>query len=282
MTPAQGRVDDAHHAAIDLGAGSGRAFVGCVAGGRVRLEEVHRFHYAPRRVAGHLRWDAARIIDGILIGIRNASDAAVSQGGSLASVGVDSWAVDYGLVDAEGRLLEDPICYRDERTEVSSRRCSPWFLARSVCAHRHPNQPFNRRQLEHARRPCRRGTPAAHPDSLTCSITSCEFTNASTARPWRCASTATSWRGWVSAGSATSCQPTTLGRLRPSRGGRRRAPVIAPATHDTGRRRATRSARLGVNLTGAAGVWARPPATARRRGPSRTRARLSTCASSAT
>jgi rhamnulokinase len=106
----------AMHVAIDLGAGSGRALVGGPAAGAFRIEEVHRFHYAPRLAAGHLRWDAARLLDGIRDGLRRAWAAAARDGATIASVGVDSWGVDYALIDRAGALVEDPICYRDDRT----------------------------------------------------------------------------------------------------------------------------------------------------------------------
>ena len=89
------------------------------------LEEVHRFHYAPRHVDGRLRWDIARLFEGITTGLAQAqtradallANASAGAGGArLHSVGVDSWAVDYGLLDAGDRLIEEPICYRDERT----------------------------------------------------------------------------------------------------------------------------------------------------------------------
>jgi rhamnulokinase len=105
------------HLAIDLGAGSGRAVLGGVTASGLARREIHRFHYAPRRVDGRLRWDFGRLLEGMRDGIRGAGSAAAELGGRLDSVGVDSWAVDYGLLDAGGRLLEDPICYRDERTE---------------------------------------------------------------------------------------------------------------------------------------------------------------------
>ena len=107
---------DALHVAIDLGAGSGRAFIGGAGPAGLRPTEVHRFHYAPRRAAGHLRWDAGALTEGILAGLQRARTAADAVGASIASIGVDSWGVDYALLDAEGRLIEEPICYRDERT----------------------------------------------------------------------------------------------------------------------------------------------------------------------
>jgi rhamnulokinase len=80
------------------------------------LREVHRFHYPPALADGHLRWPSRVLHDGIEVGIRAAAAAARDLGTPLRTVGVDSWAVDYGLVDGAGRLLEDPIAYRDERT----------------------------------------------------------------------------------------------------------------------------------------------------------------------
>lgn len=106
----------AWHVAIDLGAGSGRALVGSVDGAGLRFAEVHRFHYAPRRVGTHLRWDVAGLMDGVREGLQRAHRAATAAGARLASAGVDSWGVDYALLDNDGRLVEEPVCYRDERT----------------------------------------------------------------------------------------------------------------------------------------------------------------------
>jgi len=106
----------ARHVAIDLGAGSGRALLGGINAAGFSLSEVHRFHYAPRRVDGRLRWDVARLIDGIHAGLRLAWAAAARAGEPIASVGVDSWGVDYALLDERGLLVEEPICYRDDRT----------------------------------------------------------------------------------------------------------------------------------------------------------------------
>jgi rhamnulokinase len=102
--------------AIDLGAGSGRAMVGRVDPSGLVLRETHRFHYRPGWTAGHLRWDFERLLEGVRAGIRSAHSAAAEMGGRLESVGVDSWGVDYGLLDADGRLIENPISYRDSRT----------------------------------------------------------------------------------------------------------------------------------------------------------------------
>lgn len=103
-------------AAIDLGAGSGRVFVGALGTTPLELHEAHRFTYAPSRRQRHQRWDAGALFAGLRDGAIRGAEAAQRQGGVLDSIGVDGWGVDYGLLDDEGRLLEDPICYRDDRT----------------------------------------------------------------------------------------------------------------------------------------------------------------------
>ena len=105
------------HVAVDLGAGSGRVFLGHLGVEGLRFEEVHRFHYAPRASLGHLRWDMARLLGGIDEGLRRAGEQARENGSELVSAGVDSWGVDYGFVDGTGQLLQEPVCYRDARTE---------------------------------------------------------------------------------------------------------------------------------------------------------------------
>jgi rhamnulokinase len=107
---------DAFYIAVDLGAGSGRVFLAGLAAGEFLLAEAHRFHYPASRAAGHLRWDFAKILREIKAGARAAGEQARRLGRAVRSIGVDSWAVDYGLIDAEGNLIEPPVCYRDERT----------------------------------------------------------------------------------------------------------------------------------------------------------------------
>jgi rhamnulokinase len=109
-------MNDWLYIAVDLGAGSGRVFLAGVAPGELLLEEVRRFKYPPERVGGRLRWNLPEIFDEIKTGLREAGERARRLGRAVQSIGVDSWAVDYGLVDERGRLLENPICYRDERT----------------------------------------------------------------------------------------------------------------------------------------------------------------------
>ncbi len=104
------------HIAIDLGAGSGRALVGRVTDAGLTLDEVHRFTYAPRQRDGRLRWDLARLETGLRDGLAAAQAVAAAAGTVLASVGVDAWGVDYGLIDRDGAVLEEPVSYRDGRT----------------------------------------------------------------------------------------------------------------------------------------------------------------------
>jgi len=99
-------------AAIDLGASSGRIIVGAFVDGRLRVDEVHRFPNVPVLAEGMLQWDVLALYRGILEGLRLAE-----RNHHLASVGIDSWAVDYGLLDGSGALLGNPIHYRDGRTD---------------------------------------------------------------------------------------------------------------------------------------------------------------------
>ncbi len=98
--------------AIDLGAESGRAVVGTFDGGRLALEDVHRFPNVPVTLAGTLHWDFLRLFGEVTAGLRRAAAS-----GPVASVGADTWGVDFGLLDARGRLLANPVHYRDRRTE---------------------------------------------------------------------------------------------------------------------------------------------------------------------
>ena len=111
-------MNDPLYIAVDLGAGSGRVFLAGVTPGEFLLEEAHRFHYPPSRSAGHLRWDFPKIFHEIKTGARLAVERARNLNRIVQSLGVDSWAVDYGLIDDEGNLVEHPVCYRDERTQT--------------------------------------------------------------------------------------------------------------------------------------------------------------------
>ena len=100
------------YAAIDLGASSGRVVVGTVGDGLLELEEVHRFWNGPVRLPEGYRWDVLHLWREILVGLRKAAES-----GPLVSIGIDSWAIDHGLLDRDGALLGDPWHHRDSRTD---------------------------------------------------------------------------------------------------------------------------------------------------------------------
>jgi len=102
-----------HHLAIDLGASSGRMVLGVVADRELRVEEVARFWNGPVIIGAMLHWDALALYRSILDGLRKAGRHV----GRLDSVGIDSWGVDFGLLDRDGRLLGNPVHYRDRRTD---------------------------------------------------------------------------------------------------------------------------------------------------------------------
>jgi rhamnulokinase len=112
--------------AVDLGAESCRVSLLRWMNGKPAIELVERFANAPREVEGGLKWDLARIEAGLDEGLRRC--AAIADEG-IASIAVDGWAVDYVRVDADGKALADPFCYRDERTikaeRAVHRNCSP-------------------------------------------------------------------------------------------------------------------------------------------------------------
>lgn len=101
--------------AVDLGAGSGRVFL-CDFGAKFLLAEVHRFTYPPREENGNLCWNFQKIFEEIKFGLKTARKKAGKLNKKIYSLGVDSWAVDYGLIDADGNLISNPVCYRDART----------------------------------------------------------------------------------------------------------------------------------------------------------------------
>jgi rhamnulokinase len=110
-------MDKALYIAVDLGAGSGRVCLGGVAPQELLIEEVRRFRYPASLSGGHLRWDFAHIFAEIKLGLRAAGARARQLERPIQSLGADSWGVDYGLLNARGELIEDPICYRDQRTQ---------------------------------------------------------------------------------------------------------------------------------------------------------------------
>jgi rhamnulokinase len=100
--------------AFDLGAESGRVVLGQFDGERLRLSEVHRFPNGPVRLPDGLHWDVLRLWTEIKRGL---ALAVQKHGADLTSVGLDTWGVDFGLLDRDGALVSNPYHYRDSRTD---------------------------------------------------------------------------------------------------------------------------------------------------------------------
>ncbi len=103
-----------NYLAFDLGAESGRAVLGSLDEGRLTLSTLHRFANGPVQVLGDLYWDVLGLFKEIKAGL---ALYARESGNSLEGIGLDTWGVDFGLLDADGRLLGNPHHYRDPRTE---------------------------------------------------------------------------------------------------------------------------------------------------------------------
>lgn len=101
-----------YHLAIDIGASSGRVILADTSQG-LELKEIHRFKNGFSFKNGHDRWNISFLVEEILSGLSKAKQAGVSE----ATIGIDTWAVDYVLLDQDGKLLEEPIAYRDSRTQ---------------------------------------------------------------------------------------------------------------------------------------------------------------------
>ncbi len=97
--------------AIDIGASSGRHILGTVRDGAIALEEIYRFDNGQVRKDGHDCWDVEHLVSSVTAGI----DAAVAKG-PVDSIGIDTWGVDFVLLDAAGHLVSDAVAYRDTRT----------------------------------------------------------------------------------------------------------------------------------------------------------------------
>ena len=102
--------------AADFGAGSGRVIVGTwlAASNEIQLEEIHRFENNQKMIDGHLRWDFYALFNELKTGLKKAF---AKYGDEIESIGIDTWGVDYGLLDKDGKLISTPVCYRDDRTK---------------------------------------------------------------------------------------------------------------------------------------------------------------------
>lgn len=118
--------------ALDLGASAGRAIVGVLENGRVELHEVHRFEHAPGKRSDGLFWNLGLLWDSLRIGLRAAAEWTRARAVPLVSVGVDTWGVDFALVNAAGAPPVAPRCYRDPRNEDARRELLAQIAPRAL------------------------------------------------------------------------------------------------------------------------------------------------------
>ena len=97
--------------AFDFGASSGRAMLGTLADGKLSLRELHRFSNDPVTMNGRFIWDLPRLYYEIIAALKKAA------GEGIDAIGIDTWAVDFVLLDADNKRIGDAVAYRDERTE---------------------------------------------------------------------------------------------------------------------------------------------------------------------
>ena len=102
-----------HCIAIDMGAATIRVLLGTIENSRIQYEEVYRFKNEIKFIDGHDRWDVDFILEHIITGINIAIE---KSNNSVESLGIDSWGVDFTMLDEKGNLLETPVAYRDSRT----------------------------------------------------------------------------------------------------------------------------------------------------------------------
>jgi rhamnulokinase len=121
-----------NYLAIDLGAESGRTIIGSLADDRLTLAETHRFANGPVRLPDGLHWDVLRLWTDIQTGI---GISAARAGRTLDGVGLDSWGVDFALLDRSGALLSNPFHYRDERTDGMLEEAFRRMPAAEIFAH---------------------------------------------------------------------------------------------------------------------------------------------------
>jgi rhamnulokinase len=234
-------------AAVDLGAQSGRVALGELDDGRLTVREVHRFANVPLRTGDRLSWDVSGLYDAVLDGL-----AAAGREADVASVGVDTWGVDYGLLDEDGELVENPVHYRDSRTDGAMEALFGEVPAREVYERTGIQlMPINTLvQLYAAKRAGERALERAKtllliPDLFhywLSGVAACELTNATTTQ---CLDPRA--QAWATGLLERLRLPlevfpeiirpaTQLGALLEGVAERtrlRRAVVVAPATHDT-------------------------------------------------
>ena len=99
--------------AADFGGGSGRVIAGSLLQGKLELEEIHRFTNRQVKLGNHVYWDFPALFEDMKTGLK----LAAQKGYHVKGIGIDTWGVDFGLIDKKGNLLGNPVCYRDARTD---------------------------------------------------------------------------------------------------------------------------------------------------------------------
>jgi len=101
-----------YNLAFDFGASSGRLILSKFDGGKIELEEIHRFTNDPVRIGKNFYWDTFRLYHELKTGLKKAAAKKIN----ITSMAIDTWGVDYGLIDKDGNLIGNPVNYRDDRT----------------------------------------------------------------------------------------------------------------------------------------------------------------------
>ncbi len=258
-----------YHLAVDIGASSGRHILGHVEQGRIVLEEVYRFENGPKKRGGRLCWD----FDALAREVVNGLKACAKLGKVPATLGVDTWGVDFALVDREGRVLGDTVAYRDSRTQGMDALVEELIPAQELYRRTGiQKQSFNTiYQLMAEKRQSPELLEQAHrlllvPDYLHYILTgvmSNEYTEASTSGLVSAA--AKDWDrellrllGFPQKLFGTLSLPgTALGGLRPALREELGfdCQVVLPASHDTGSAFLAVPAGEGASVTLSSGTW---------------------------
>jgi rhamnulokinase len=128
-----------YYLAIDLGASGGRHILGHIEDGKLVLSEIHRFSHTPQKQDNSLVWDVDRIFAEIVTGLEKCRGFV--KNGNIRSLGLDTWGVDYVLLDKEGKRIEPAFAYRDARTEPFFKTSMPFEDIYGICGIAF--QPFN-------------------------------------------------------------------------------------------------------------------------------------------
>lgn len=128
------------YAAVDIGASSGRVVIGTVNEGHIELTEIHRFDNIQKRINGHDCWDIDMLFRETVAGLAKCKEAGFTP----KTIGIDTWGVDFVLLDEQDALIGEAVAYRDERTNgmypIADRIMAPDAIYRRTGIQR---QPFN-------------------------------------------------------------------------------------------------------------------------------------------